>query len=376
MSDTLQFTPNADGTYCLPDGIYFDLPEQIYHADTAIGSTTLMALAKDACKWQYDRLRPRREVEMEYLIWGRAWHCRLLEGKAAFDQRYAKPPTPADHPDALNTTDQIKDFLRMHGQKLTGNKPDLLLRARELDECPPIFDEILARWKAEHPDHVELTDRQVVEIEDAVANMQRDPTLSAVMVAGSLINGAAELSIIVTINGVRRKGRFDYAIPPAGARVKSLITDLKSFTSYKGGTHEEAGIRKVYDQCYDLQVAAYMELYAEAKKLLAYGAVYGRAPSDDFLPAFLNSEGVDWVWVMMRRDSGMIPVTMSIDTDDQMFDHAKKVVADALDTYRFYMNEFGPDQLWTPPPKLPLRLNHTVMPTYNRGIQYEQPNHR
>lgn len=376
MKTYLDFVPNADGSYQLPDGIYFDLPEEIYHADTAIGSTSLMALAKDPCKWQYDRLRPRKEVTPEYLTWGRAWHCRVLEGKAAFEERYANPPVPSDYPDALNTTDQIKDLLRQNGQKLTGNKPELMARARELDDCPPFFDEILARWHLDHPDHEDLSDRQVQEIEDAVANMSRDPTLSSVMVAGSLINGAPELSIFATIDGVRRKARFDYPIPPAGSRTKSLIVDLKSFTTYKGGTHEEAAIRKVYDMCYDLQVASYMDLYHEGKRLLAHGAVYGTQPRDGFLQDFLGAPSLDWVWVMIRRDSGMIPVTLSIDTEDKMFDQAKRIIADAIETYHAYTTEFGPDQLWTPPPKPPLRLNHSVMPTYNRGIQYEQPNHR
>ena len=364
-------------TDLLPIGIYFGLGEEAYHADPGLGSTSIKELASKPCKWQYDRLRPVREVEPEHLKWGHAWHCRVLEGKAAFDERYAKPPRPEDFPDALNTTDQVKEFLRMHGQKLTGNKPELVARAKELDECPPIFDEILAKWKEEHPDHVELTDRQVVEIEDSVANMQRDPTLAAVMRAGSLINGAAEISIIwMDGNGIRRKARLDYGLAPAGNRVKSLIVDLKSFTTFKGGSDEEAAVRKVFDMAYDVQVASYMEGFAAAGKLMDQGLVFGDAPSPEYLKSFLNADGVDWVWVMMRRDNAMVPVTLSIDTNDKTYEHAKRIVDDALETYRTYMAEFGPDQLWTPPPKVPLRLNASVMPTYNRGIQYEQPNHR
>lgn len=368
--------PNEDGTYTLPVGIYMGLPEAVYHADIALGSTSIKELATKPCKWQYDRLRPAREVEPEHFKWGHAWHCRVLEGKEAFEARYAKPPRPEDYPDALNTTDQIKDFLRMNGQKLTGNKPELVARAKEIDDCPPIFDEILAQWKVEHPDHVELTDRQVREIEDAVANMQRDPTLVAVMEAGSLVNGAAEMSIIYEVDGIRRKARLDYSLAPAGSRVKALVVDLKSFATYKGGSDEDAAIRKVYDMIYDVQVAYYMDAYAAARDLLKQGLVFGNLPEAGYLESFLNAEGVDWVWVMMRKDNAMIPITLSIDTEDKMFEQAKRIVEDAIQTYRFYMEKFGPDQLWTPPPKVPLRLNHSVMPTYNRGIQYEQPNNR
>lgn len=368
---------NADGTYTLPPGIYFDLPEKIYHSDSSLGSTSIKELAKKPCKWQYDRLRPVREVEAEHLKWGHAWHCRVLEGKAAFEERYAKIPTPADYPDALNTTDQIKDFLRMHGQKLTGNKPELIARAKLLDNCPPIFDEILARWRLEHPDHTELTDRQVIEIEDAVSNMHRDDMLSAVMVAGSLINGAAEMSIFwIDQHGIRRKCRFDYSLAPTATRVKSIIVDLKSFQTFKGGSDDEAALRKVYEECYDLQVAGYMEGYYAGRELLAMGQVFGTPPAGSYLKDFLHSDGVEWTWVMMRRDNGMIPITLTVDTADEMFKHAGNIVNDALHTYQKYMATWGENALWTPPPKGALRLNKSVMPTHNRGIQYEQPNHR
>lgn len=376
MSTNFDAYKNEDGTYSLPVGIYFNLPEDIYHAVDALGSTSIKELAKKPCKWQYDRLRPRKEVESEFLVWGSAWHCRVLEGKAAFDERYAKPPLPKDVPGCLNTTDELKEFLRMHGQKLTGNKPDLIARAKEIDDCPSIYEEVLAEWKAAHPDYTELTDRQVVEIEDAVANMQRDPALRAVMEAGSLINGAAEMSIICEIDGIRRKGRFDYSLAPAGGRLKSLVIDLKSFTTFKGGNDEEAAVRKVYDEVYDVQAAYYMELFLEARKLLAAGLVFGDAPDPDYIHAFLHAEGVDWVWVMMRRDAGMLPLILSIDTGDQMFEHARNIVADALESYRSYIALYGLNQLWTPPAKVPLRLNSSVMPTYNRGVQYEQPNNR
>ncbi|RBO90454.1 PD-(D/E)XK nuclease-like domain-containing protein [Pseudochrobactrum asaccharolyticum] len=378
MSEALDFIANPDGTYSLAPGIYFNLPEAIYHADNSLGSTSIKDLATKPCKWQYDRLRPNKEVsEPEHLKWGHAWHCRVLEGKAAFDQRYAKLPTPNDFPKALNTADQIKDFLRMHGQKLTGNKLDLMSRAKELDDCPEFFDEILAKWHFDHPNYVELSDRMVREIEDAVSNMQRDPTLTAVMEAGTLIDGAAEMSIFwIDERGLRRKCRFDYSLAPTATRSKALIVDLKSFATYKGGNDEDAAIRKVYDMAYDVQVAAYMEGYHAALKLLELGMVFGTPPAGNYLHKFLTADGADWVWVMMRKDNAMVPVTLSIDTEDKMFAHAKNIVAAALDTYRFYTNLWGSDQLWTPPPQVPLRLNHSVMPTYNRGIQYEQPNNR
>ncbi|MEN5275818.1 PD-(D/E)XK nuclease-like domain-containing protein [Brucella sp. TWI432] len=376
MMDALDFIPNEKGEYCFEDGVYFNLPEKIYHKDNALGSTSIKDLARNPYRWQYDRIRPRQKMETEAMTWGSAWHCRVLEGKEAFDLRYAKPPKPDDVPGCLVTTEHVKEFLRMHGQKLTGTKGDMIARAKDLDECPPIYDEVLAKWREEHPDYVELTERQVQEIEDAVTNMEADETLRNVMRAGSLIEGSAELSIFWTVGGVRKKARFDYSLAPTAGRPKALVVDLKSFTTFRSGTDEEAAADKVYLECYDLQAAHYMDAYDAARELVAQGKMFGTAPRQGYLNEFLNAPGVDWVWVMLRRDSGMLPVTLSIDTEDQFFKKARDIVADTIDVYRTHVEMFGVDKLWRPAQRLPRRLNWSVMPTYNRGVRYEQPNDR
>lgn len=374
MTHTYDAYRREDGTYCLPNGIYVGLPEEIYHADTALGSTSVKALATDPVGWQYDRLRPRKGITPEYLTFGRAWHCRILEGKAEFDKRYAKPPTPADVPGCLSTSDDIKEFLKMNGQKLTGRKEDLIARAKELDDCPPIYDEVLAQWRRDNPKHEELSERQVLEIEDSVTIMMRDPTLASVMVAGSLIDGAAELSVFVTDErGVRRKGRYDYAIPPAGSRIKALITDLKSFTSYKVGTHEEAAMHKIHLECYDVQGGYYCDLYRRAKPLLEAGLIFGDEAAFPTVRAFLEAPALDWVWVFLRRDAGMVPVTLSVDAEDELFRHGLEIAEDGIARYVEFMEKFGADQLWSDPPKMPLRLNKARIPSYNRGVLCEQP---
>jgi len=373
MPAPINFTPDERGVYHLPDGIFFGLPEKIYHADDALGSTSIIEIASKPCLWQYNRLRPRAEIDAEYLTWGRAWHCRILEGKETFDARYARPPRVDEFPGCLVTAEEVKDFLRMNGQRLSGSKSELVARAKSCDGCPPIFDDIIALWRAEHPDFVELSPRQVQEIEDAVTNMQRDPTLAAVMQAGSLIDGAAEISIFFTEAGIRRKARFDYGLGPAGARTKSLVIDLKSFTTFRGGSDEEAAISKLFERAYDVQSAWYLRAFRAAKRLLADGLIFGDAPDTGYVRSFFGAESVDWVWVMIRRDAGMIPVVASIGDGDRIFEHADHIIDDTLNVYRSYVEQFGLDQLWTPPPKVPLRLNASMFPSYNRGLSYEQP---
>lgn len=357
-------------------GIHFGLDEDTYHADPGLGSTSIVELATSPPRFQYKRMRPKLQVETEAMIWGRAFHCRVLEGREAFDYRYAKVPTPKDFPDSLTTTDSIKDFLREHGQKLTGRKEDLIQRAKDIDECPPIFDEILEKWHDEHPDHQNLDDRQVQEIEDAVNNMQREPILNAVMQAGTLMDGAAELSIIYEVDGIRRKARLDYALPPTKDRSASLGIDLKSYTTFKSGTPEGAAIKTIYEKAYEVQAAYYFQGIKEARSLLEQGKVFGDAPHSDFAKAFLFAEEFRWVWIMLRRDNGMVPTIISTPVTGPMFEHADAIIASALDEYKTYMSRFGPDQLWTPPPRMPRVIGATDFPSYNRGIAHEQPEDR
>lgn len=369
--------PEEDGEQePLEIGVYFGLEDERYHADEALGSTSIINLAKNPPKWQYQRLRPRSHERTEPMIWGSALHCRVLEGKEAYDFRYARVPTAKDYEDVLTTTDSIKDFLRMHGQPLAGRKSDLIARAKQIEECPEFFDEILADWHAARPKHEFLNERQYQEIEDAVSNMTREPILNAVMKAGALIDGAAELSIIYEVDGIRRKARFDYSLPPAGTRSSSLIVDLKSFTTFRRGTLETAAISTVYESAYDVQAACYLEAIGPARKLLAEGRVFGEAPANGFLDQFLNAPEFRWVWVMLRRDTGMIPTLLSIDADSPIIKHAHSIIATALTHYREYVERFGLDELWTPEPRMPRIVQPSDFPSYNRGILHEQPEDR
>ncbi len=185
---------------------------------------------------------------------------------------------PSGPPGSLHDFGLDQKFLHLHGKKQTGVKADLIERAKEIEGCPRFFDDILADWYAAHPGHVSIDAEIKQEIEDAIVNMERDPVLSSIMQAGSLIDGAAELSAFFTIEGVRCKLRFDYAIPAMKTRNKAIAVDLKSFTTFKGGNDEDAAIRKVYDECYDLQAAHYLDGRKRARDLIAMGKVFGDAP--------------------------------------------------------------------------------------------------
>lgn len=114
------FTPaRLEGCPPLPEpGIYFGMSDDDYHALPALSNNGVKKLAASpmifwaSTPWLSERKRKQQEEaqaeEKAHHIFGKAYHCRLLEGTSAFACRYAVELDPADYPDCLVHTDEIK----------------------------------------------------------------------------------------------------------------------------------------------------------------------------------------------------------------------------------------------------------------------------
>src|ERR1700693_1904245 len=83
----------------LPDGIYINLSNDAYHADSALGSTNERNLLKGAnVYWARSPMNKKRKKEKrtEAKIVGSAIHKLLLEGREAFDAEYVRGPYDGD----------------------------------------------------------------------------------------------------------------------------------------------------------------------------------------------------------------------------------------------------------------------------------------
>lgn len=138
-----RFIPaRLEGTPPAPEpGIYFGMSDEEYHAIPALSNSGIKKLAASpmifwaSTPWLSER--KRREVaeakaggEREHFTMGKAYHCRLMEGASVFALRYAVTLDPADYPDALVSTDQIKAAIARFEQEQpvapVGNKADLI----------------------------------------------------------------------------------------------------------------------------------------------------------------------------------------------------------------------------------------------------------
>ena len=81
-------------------GIYFGLSEDAYHADHALGSGSIRALANHPMYyWRDSWMNPlrRQDEETPALLFGRALHKLVLEGIESFHKSYQPAPRKADH---------------------------------------------------------------------------------------------------------------------------------------------------------------------------------------------------------------------------------------------------------------------------------------
>ena len=81
------------------DGIYFDLDEQPYHLDAALGSTDMGKLRDNPCDyWWGSPMNPTRPIDKDTpaRLRGRAMHKLVLEGEVTFDALYMRGPDHAE----------------------------------------------------------------------------------------------------------------------------------------------------------------------------------------------------------------------------------------------------------------------------------------
>lgn len=202
----------------LEDGIYFGLPEEIYHGDEALGSSNLRDLLKGANEyWQKSPLNPRRKKEKPTpsKIMGKAIHKLLLEDVGPFKENYIRGPY-SDDDDDLSPADKSKLTKEAKAKLLSHQE---LLRADDYDFITEI--------------------REIIDT---------DPELK-----GSLDGGPSEVSVFwPRKDGTRLKCRFD-KLKLGG------WGDLKSIANEMGREIGAACRYDIYRFRYDMQVEHYNE---------------------------------------------------------------------------------------------------------------------
>lgn len=346
----------------LPIGIHFGLPDEAHHGDPALGSTALKNILVNAVDWQFDRLYGEEKPDSKALVWGSAFHARVLEGQESFDKKFRVAPALEDFKGqtVLRTVPDIKLYLAENGVSTKGasRKEQFIELVRAIDRKILIWDEIADQFKAEIDagNVVAVDPRTRKQIEMASEWLQAHSKTGPVMKDGAFRAGAPEVTMVYEYRGVRLKARFDYLYP-------TLAIDLKSYRPWSGAGSTLAAIKKAIERMgYDIQAAAYRRAFEAMRTLYEAGElqVHGEPPTTDFVDRMFTAarevedpngnmvSNFRWLWVMVKASSAPQVTILEFPRELLIFDVADRHVEQAIDTYISMRDKFGADGTWRP----------------------------
>lgn len=324
----------GDYTPSFPEpGIYFDMDEDSYHAVPALSSSGIKAMASSPMlfwaktPWlNPDYADDKDAAEKEFRTLGRAYHCRILEGKEAFDARFCIGLDKADYPDAIESTDDIKLAIANAGAMPVGRigtgvfaanakgsekevtrapvKADWIAQLLELDPSAQIWPVITKAYAEEHAGKSFISAEAYKRLAIAAMMIERDEELSK-----AFTGGYPEVSLFwhCPKTSVPMKARVDYL------KLKAMV-DLKTTANQQEMSIERAIAREIAVRKYTIQPSVYFEGADEVRKLVReHGAkvVHGDEAQTAWALKWAKVQEPDqWCWIVQQK--GIAPVTRGL----------------------------------------------------------------
>ena len=236
------------------DGIYFGLPDDVYHAVERLSSSGLQRLCvSPATFWRGSWLDPNRpDPEEEETIWrviGRAYHTARLEPHL-FEALYVRDLDKSDAPSGtLFTGDDMGAKLEEFGLKKSGSVAEKAERLADAGfPASQLWPLIKQDWERDRNGRTALSAKHF----DAIhTDMDRIRVNS--QIAPLLSGGEAEVSIFWTDeHGVQMKARIDYL-------TRDWWADFKTYDNSKGKNVNQALADAMRYNRYYVQAVTYRD---------------------------------------------------------------------------------------------------------------------
>lgn len=284
------------------DGIYFGLPEHLYRADPALGSTDhkKLAMAPEAYWFGSVHNRGRRtpDEDTRARLRGRAVHKCALEGRDAFEEAFIR------RPDGVKVmTEKMQAVYAPRGEGiLNGDDYDRVL--------------IASTQIRNHPD-----------------------------LRSALSNGFPEVSIFWTTEEggqeVRCKARIDWLKPRA-------LVDLKSAAIKRLAPFPLLCLRDIRKFGYLVQTDLYLEARSHVGRFVEEGRVValGEAPEPAWLDALAEAEAYAFVFIFWASEGPELVWPTQLSPGNPELDDARASIVAARRNYVEYRQQFGLDTPW------------------------------
>lgn len=316
------------------DGIYLNMPNAVYHADTALGSSNIRDLLKGAnLFWFKSWMNPKKPKEKltPSKIVGNATHRLLLDGLQFFKAEYVRGPYGPDDDDLSSAE---KSALTKEAKKKLQEGQELLAQEDYdfVTGCKSLLD--------------------------------ADPEL-----AGCLDNGLSEVSVFWTRpDGVRCKVRLDKL------KLKG-IGDIKTIANERERELPVACALDIHTYRYDIPAEHYLEGRRQLLRLVTDGKVFAcdnnGAPSLikpvsnaqkgggmvqdegerkvlDFLAACGATKGPAFQFVFIPKKGAPDAWSCVLSPGNPILMMAKTDIETAISYFRMAMEKYGPEKRWLP----------------------------
>lgn len=320
-------------------GIYFDLPEDDYHAIPALSASGIKRLQGSTMDfWAYSWMNPERDEDDPDSIarlLGKAHHVAVLEPHR-FEETYCAELDPGDYPDALRTMDDLRARAEELGLKKGGRKDELEERVLDADPDAVIWGRFLEDY---------VNGRTVLK----PATWRRLAQLRAVCQADAVVQkalsgGYAEVTICWLERGVPCKARLDYW-------KRKAIGDVKTYGNPDSQNIYRAILRAFARYHYHIQAAWYGKAVAAATSratttpLPVFGPDHPEifeGEAKDMASAFVAEADAEPQFVFIFAQTGPAPVVRSyVFPRSGGWRLAEDICDQAVETFRACQEQFG-----------------------------------
>lgn len=344
----------------LAEGAYIGLGHDRYFEQNALGSSDWIKLDQRGLGWwwqsRFNRHRrlPKSTPAQTY---GSSLHVIVLEGVEAYERKYAIQPGRQDYPDLADTIDEMRAALiDAHFTVPAKSHFDRAGWAMQmLEHLPehPCWHNIEANFAAEIGGRERIdsiTDFELRFLREMAISEDRNDNAEVRRLLAEDPNHPplAELSVFATIDGIRRRWRFDRLFPAA-------IMDLKSLGAWSGRplTWEAGDViakRRWGIQRADYGIHGRRELFKAVRENRVYGGTFEQRR---YLERIVDEEAVEcpFLWCVYEKpDSarGISPVFMPIwdNWNSELARAGASKLDKAIRTYKTAMAEWGPHEPW------------------------------
>lgn len=295
---TSQTVPTVEA---LPPGVYLGLNEERYHADPALGSGDIRAVARDPVEFWWDSwMNPNREERepTPAQVRGTAMHKYVLEGKQGFEGRYMRRP---DDPEGASPPEKGA-LTKKHNAAAAAAGKTLL--------------------------HGRVHDRIMLASQMILAN----PHLSQ-----AFQGGISEVSVFWERDGVKLKCRIDFVKPRACTDLKSIVNPTKM--EFRERCRVEMMRRKL-----PMQAEHYLEGRRMFNDFVQQRRVFGTDMIDDgFLSRIAMSSEFAFAFVFFQAEGAPQTWGRQFSPGNELLKIAREQIETALEKYRAYRKKFGTD---------------------------------